>query len=101
MEIINAFNYPNPFSRDTYFTFYLTGSEPPEELSIRIFTVAGRRIREIILPRGTVQPGLNKIHWDGRDADGDELANGYYFYQVMVRGNGKTETTIQKLAKIR
>ncbi len=101
LEISRLYNYPNPFAADTYFTFVLSGSKAPDELSIRIFTIAGRRIREIVVPQNQLKIGFNQIHWDGRDADGDELANGYYFYQVMVKGNGKTETSIEKLAKVR
>ena len=99
--IVQLYNYPNPFSSDTYFTFILTGSEAPEELTIRVFTIAGRRIREIVVPHTEMHIGFNRVHWDGRDADGDELANGYYFYQVTVKGSGKTETAIEKLVKLR
>lgn len=101
LQILQLYNYPNPFSNDTYFTFTLTGREAPEELRIRIFTVSGRRIREIVVPRGRIQIGQNRVYWDGRDEDGDDLANGYYFYQVVVKGDGRTETLIQKLARLR
>ena len=79
----------------------LSGSKQPEELRIRIFTISGRRIKEIVVPPGQLAVGFNKVYWDGRDADGDEIANGYYFYQVTVTGQGKTESSIEKLAKIR
>jgi hypothetical protein len=100
-RIMQMYNYPNPFATETYFTFVLTGEAPPEELSIRIFTIAGRKIKEIIVPRSELQIGFNRVHWDGRDADGDELANGYYLYQATMKAGGKTETRIEKLAKIR
>lgn len=101
LGILKMYNYPNPFSRDTYITFVLSGSKQPEELRIRIFTISGRRIKEIVVPPGQLAVGFNKVYWDGRDADGDEIANGYYFYQVTVTGQGKTESSIEKLAKIR
>ena len=37
----DAFNYPNPFSGNTIFTFVLTGSHVPNDLQIKIYTVAG------------------------------------------------------------
>ncbi len=101
MSVIRLYNYPNPFATSTYFTFILTGQSPPEELSIRIFTIAGRRIRELVLSQSQLQRGFNRVFWDGRDSDGDELANGYYFYQLTVKGEGKMETSVEKLAKIR
>ncbi len=100
-RIMQMFNYPNPFARDTYFTFVLTGEAPPEELSIRVYTIAGRKIKEIIVPRSELQIGFNRVYWDGRDADGDELANGYYLYQATMKAGATTETRIEKLAKLR
>ncbi len=101
-KILQLFNYPNPFLRETYFTFTLTGLDAPEGLTIRIFTVAGRKIREIDVPGSTLQIGFNRVFWDGLDSDGDEIGNGYYFYQVAVKGmEGKTITGIEKLVKFR
>jgi hypothetical protein len=65
--LLQVFNYPNPFSDNTYFTFELRGIIPPQEFKIKIFTVAGRLIREINVPTSSLQIGFNKIPWDGRD----------------------------------
>lgn len=101
-KILQLFNYPNPFSRETYFTFTLTGLTVPEALTIRVFTVAGRRIREIEVSGAALQIGFNRVLWDGLDSDGDEIGNGYYFYQVAVKSaEGKTVTGIEKLVKLR
>jgi hypothetical protein len=100
-KLLQVLNYPNPFSTETVFTFILTGRTLPEEVSIRIFTVAGRKIREVTVPVGMLQIGFNRIPWDGRDADGDEIANGTYLYQVLMKSAGKSESEIGKLAKVR
>ncbi len=100
-RILRVYNYPNPFATTTEFTFVLTGRRSPDEVSISIFTISGRRIRDIIVPQGMLQVGFNRVFWDGRDADGDEVANGYYFYKVQVKGEGKIESAIEKMAKIR
>lgn len=100
-RILHLYNYPNPFSRETHFTFTLTGGEVPERVAIRIFTIAGRKIKEILVPGSVLQIGFNRISWDGRDEEGDEIANGYYLYQVSLSGEGKNDTQIQKLSKIR
>jgi flagellar hook assembly protein FlgD len=39
--------------------------------------------------------------WDGRDEEGDEIANGYYLYQVQVRGDGVERSAIEKLVKLK
>jgi flagellar hook assembly protein FlgD len=79
----------------------LSGARPPEGLTIRIFTITGRRIQEITVPPTDLRVGFNRIWWDGRDRDGDEIANGYYFYKIQVEGEGKVETAIEKMAKVR
>ncbi len=99
-DLLQVYNYPNPFSDNTYFTFELRGVLPPEEFKIKIFTVAGRLIREII-PSTPLQIGFNKIFWDGKDQDGDEVANGLYFYKIISKHNGEVKTTLQKLAKVK
>jgi len=48
-----------------------------------------------------LQVGFNRIYWDGRDQDGDEIANGLYFYKVIAKNNGVIKTAIQKLAKVK
>lgn len=100
-DLLQVYNYPNPFSDNTYFTFELRGVIPPEELKIKIFTVAGRLIREIILPSASLQIGFNKIYWDGRDEDGDEIANGLYFYKIISKHGDEVKTFTQKLAKVK
>jgi hypothetical protein len=100
-DLLNVFNYPNPFKNDTYFTFELHGIQPPEEFRIKVFTVAGRLIKDLSIPPSNLKIGFNKIYWDGRDQDGDEIANGVYFYKIASKNNGIIKTAIEKLAKIK
>jgi hypothetical protein len=101
VRILRVFNYPNPFRRETEFTFVLTGNSAPDEVHVRIFTIAGRKIREIVVPHHSLQVGFNRVMWDGRDEEGDEIANGYYLYQVQVRGDGVERSAIEKLVKLK
>ena len=78
----------------TYFIFDLAGESIPFSSKIKIFSVSGRLIKIITTP---VNIGHNQIFWDGRDTDGDALANGVYFYKMILQGVSKTETSINKL----
>ncbi len=100
-DLRNVYNYPNPFNDDSYITFEIAGVVPPDELRIKIFTIAGRLIREINVPSSSINVGFNKILWDGRDEDGDEIANGVYLYKVISKFNDKTKTLIQKISKLK
>ncbi|MGD0038433.1 MAG: T9SS type A sorting domain-containing protein [Bacteroidota bacterium] len=44
----NVFNYPNPFARETYFTFILTGYA--DQVEIKIYTISGRLIQDMFVP---------------------------------------------------
>ncbi|KPJ50210.1 hypothetical protein AMJ40_03575 [candidate division TA06 bacterium DG_26] len=82
LAIRYAFNYPNPISDWTYFNFYLTQGA---ECEIKVFTISGRLIRTIPDIRGEV--GQNQVFWDGRDSDGDSIANGVYIYKIIARSH--------------
>jgi len=83
--ITQVLNYPNPFTTSTRFVFVLTGNEVPDEMRIRIMTVSGKVVREIMRSElGNVHIGRNitDYAWDGTDQYGDRLANGVYLYKV-------------------
>ncbi|MCO6462774.1 MAG: T9SS type A sorting domain-containing protein [Saprospiraceae bacterium] len=87
-SVSNVLNYPNPFSSSTQFIFTLTGSEVPENVSISIFTLSGRVVREITQEElGPIHAGLNRttFKWNGTDEFGSKLANGVYLYKVNFR----------------
>jgi hypothetical protein len=90
--ITDVLNYPNPFSTRTQFVFTLTGTEPPDEVLIRIMTISGRVVREIRSDElGPLQIGRNRtaFWWYGTDEFGDPLANGIYLYTVRARLRGE------------
>ncbi|MCC7095427.1 MAG: hypothetical protein IT277_14670, partial [Ignavibacteriaceae bacterium] len=73
----------------------------PEEINIKIFTIAGRLVREIKLSSSELKYDFNKIYWDGRDEDGDILGNGIYLYKVIMRAGDRSEEVTQKLAIVK
>jgi hypothetical protein len=90
LKLTQVMNHPNPFSTTTNFYYYL--SSEADKVEVRIFTLAGRLIREI--PYASARTGINySTTWDGKDQDGDEVANGVYIYKITAEGavNGKQE----------
>jgi hypothetical protein len=98
-KILYAYNYPDPISKDTYFTFKLT--QVPDELKINIYTVAGRLIKQITKISSELNYDFNRIYWDGKDQDGDTPANGVYFYKIIISKDGQNQNITQKMAIIR
>ena len=92
--IKDFYNYPNPMKNQTAFIFNLGGSNPPTGCRIKIYTVSGRLIKNILT---TANIGFNQIYWDGRDNEGDYIANGVYLYRMVIEGDSKIESPVQKL----
>lgn len=96
----NVLNYPNPFRSSTTFTFQ-HNQDSPIDVEIKIYALSGRLIQT--LEQRTVMERFVKVPWDGRDADGDELANGVYFYRLIAKtqdGRSSTEE-VGKLAIVK
>lgn len=75
------------------------GSDPENvQAEIRIYTTSGRTIRKIPF---IIQPGLNVIDWDGRDDDGDNVANGTYLYRLVSRESENRFAETRKLVVLR
>ena len=94
-EIKNIANFPNPFvpGSGTHFAYYLT--EGADEVSLKIYTITGRRILAIDTLDASVS--FNEFHYDGYDGDGEPLANGVYLYKFTAR---KGDIRKQKVGKI-
>ncbi len=97
-RILDLYNYPNPMRDKTSFLFNISGEYPPSRCKIKIFSVAGKLIKTI---EYTANIGFNRFDWDGRDDDGDYIANGIYFYKLIIEGNSKFESKIEKIAVLK
>lgn len=100
LAIREVVNYPNPFASNTTFTFQQNLTKALN-VKVKIYTIAGRLIKEI--EQFNILDKFVRIPWDGRDHDGDQLANGTYLYKLIVESTDKEfrETVLGKLAVIR
>ncbi len=100
LSIHNVFNFPNPVSTTTSFTFQHNQSSAID-VTIHIYTVTGRLIHT--LRRPVVTDRFVKIDWDRRDGDGDEVGNGIYFYKVIATtaDGALTSEALGKMAVVR
>jgi hypothetical protein len=93
--------WPSPTRGPMDFTYRCAGTEAPESAEIRIYTVAGRLIRRIEAEPGDLRIGFNRIAWDGRDQDGDAIANGVYFYKLSVTQQGSASEHVGRFSVLR
>ncbi len=96
----NVLNCPNPFdprSEPTEFTYEISR---PAEVTIKIYTVAGRLIRT--LREGERPGGYNLSRpWRGDDEDGDQIANGVYLYKIIARAESQQTEAYGKVVVMR
>ncbi len=80
LQLLRAMNYPNPFKEDTEITCELTGAA--DEMTVKIYSLSGRLVRKFTEP---APAGFMMMPWDGRDRDGEEVANGVYYCKIRVK----------------
>ncbi len=96
MQLTQVFNYPNPFEGTTYVHARLN---QPGAISVRILTVAGRRVREL---RADGRAGENYLPWDGKDSQGENVAVGVYLLRVTAESpEGKRASAVGRALRKR
>ena len=100
LVVRDVYNYPNPFSSTTTFTFQHNLSRTID-VNVKVYTIAGRMIKQIDVEN--VDQKFVKLNWDGRDEDGDILANGTYLYKIIVKTQDGdfSQSVIGKMAVIK
>ena len=97
VSITHLLNVPNPIRTNTAFTYNL--AQAPDQVAVKIYTVSGRLIRTI--EDASARRGYNETDWDARDENGERLANGVYFYKVIVKTDEHKIEKIGRLAILR
>ena len=84
----DVYNFPNPFSDITYFTFGFTESSNID-VKINIYALDGNIIKNISsnAENNLDEPYFYKIPWDGRNNNGGKIANGTYIYHLTIIQN--------------
>ncbi len=82
-------NMPNPFTATTTLRI---GLPKASEVEIDVFDVAGRRVRSERL--ATLAAGWREVSFDARDAGGQTLPSGVYFYRVRASGTTVTHKMV-------
>jgi hypothetical protein len=84
--------YPNPYEYDGDLQFTFNLSER-SDVTISIYTITGRKIQKF---NATCQKGFNSVKWNGRDKDGDKLANNSYIYKIKAKRLDNGRSTEEK-----
>ena len=87
-------NYPNPFNPETWIPYILSYSA---DVSIEIHATDGNLVRRLAIgqqPAGLYVNKANAAYWDGRNAFGEPVASGLYFYTLIAGDYAATRKMI-------
>ena len=77
-------NYPNPFNPETWIPYHLAKDA---NVTLHIYAVNGTLVRTLTLGHqaaGIYQNRSRAAYWDGKNALGESVASGVYFYTLTA-----------------
>ena len=83
-ETVLLANYPNPFNPETWIPYQLSEAAA---VTVTIHTLNGKLVRTLELgqvPAGIYQNRSRAAYWNGRNAAGEPVASGVYFYTLTA-----------------
>ena len=83
-ETVLLANYPNPFNPETWIPYQLSETA---EVTVTIHASDGKLVRTLELgqvPAGVYSDKDSAAYWDGRNAQGEPVASGVYFYTLTA-----------------
>ena len=83
-ETVLLANYPNPFNPETWIPYHLAKDA---DVTLHIYAVNGTLVRTLTLghqPAGMYQNRSRAAYWDGKNAFGEPVASGVYFYTLTA-----------------
>ena len=83
-ETVLLTNYPNPFNPETWIPYHLANTT---DVRINIYDAQGTLVRMLTLGHqsaGYYTSRRRAAYWDGRNALGERVASGIYFYQLQT-----------------
>jgi len=84
--------YPNPFTRNVKIAYAI-----PNRMNVKlcVYDITGRLVTTLV--NRVEDAGSKTVNWNGRVADGSEIANGIYFYRLETEKG----TFVQKIVYTR
>ena len=78
-------NYPNPFNARTTISYQLPQRAP---VKLSVYNIAGQPVKQLVA--GRQEAGRYQVFWEGRDALGERVGSGVYFYRLDAGGYQQT-----------
>ncbi|NOY77264.1 MAG: T9SS type A sorting domain-containing protein, partial [Calditrichaeota bacterium] len=86
-------NYPNPFNPETTISYAIPKSG---WVTVNVYNLLGQKI--VTLENSHRAAGVYTLHWNGRDAFGEQVSSGIYLVQIQVKD--KQGVAFQRVKKM-
>jgi hypothetical protein len=83
---VSAVVYPNPLNPSATLSFTTFERGPA---TVTVFDLQGRLVRRL-MEQQSAPAGYHEVRIDGRNAEGEKLASGVYFYRIETAGDVTT-----------
>ena len=80
---------PNPFGGHTTISYALGRAG---KVRLSVYDPAGRLVSRLV--DAEAEPGIHAAAWDGRDASGNRVASGVYYYELEALNEVRTGRTV-------
>ena len=87
-------NYPNPFNPETWIPYHLAEAA---DVKLTIYDTKGAVVRQFDLGHqraGYYADRSKAVYWDGRNATGESVASGTYFYHLRAGEYSQTRRLV-------
>jgi hypothetical protein len=92
MTMENLFNYPNPVTDYTIFSFEHNQAKENMDVSIDIYSIDGKLVTRLEESFLADSYRSNEIRWEVTDEYGNRLMKGIYIYRVTIKTESGNET---------
>ena len=96
LKAYDVYNFPNPFSDNTSFTFKC--SNYPTNATISIFDLNGLKIKEL---NKICENSFCSINWDGTCFKKQKIDNGTYIYSLKIEYDNQIFNDLYKVTKLK
>ncbi len=83
---------PNPFRPGDGPTTLRFSMETQSRARLSVYDISGRLVRT--LADGAYAPGEHALTWDGKDARGQQVSSGVYFYRLEAQGQSQSRSLV-------
>ncbi len=96
LQVTHVRNFPNPFTTQTSFAFEHNQPGKDLDVTISIYDLGGRLVKEIRQKVNTGGTRNCQVNWQGDTQSGAKITKGVYIYRVIVAaGTSKSESSQQ------